>query len=64
VLLTFNDLVKGHAVSLRPAVVIAIGYLAFGTCALAVAREPFFLFTFLLPGLLLLVASTGRVRGD
>jgi hypothetical protein len=64
VLLTFNDLLRGRTVSLRPAVIIAVAYLAFGTYALATTREPFFLFTFLLPGLLLLVAAAGRRRGN
>jgi hypothetical protein len=58
VLLVFNDLAKGRAVSLRPAVLIALAYLAFGTYALAITKEPFFGFTFLAPGLLLLIAST------
>jgi hypothetical protein len=58
VLLSFRDLVKGRAVSLRPAVIIALAYLAFGTYALAITGEPFFVFTFLIPGLLLLLAST------
>jgi hypothetical protein len=58
VLLTFNDLARGRAVSLRPAVIIALAYLAFGTYALAITGEPFFVLTFLLPGILLLIAST------
>ena len=41
---------------------LADAYLAFGTYALAISREPFFLFTFPLPGLLLLVAAVGRQR--
>jgi hypothetical protein len=64
VLLTFNDLMRGRTASLRPALIIAVAYLAFGSYALAITREPFFLFTFLLPGLLLLVATGGRRRAD
>jgi hypothetical protein len=58
VLLTFRDVVKGRAVSLRPALIIALAYLVFGTYALAISGLPFFVFTFLIPGLLLLFAST------
>ena len=43
---------------------LADAYLAFGTYALAITREPLFLFTFLVPGLLLLVAAVGRQRSD
>jgi hypothetical protein len=64
VLLTFNDLMRGRTASLRPAVIIAVAYLAFGTYTLALTGEPFFVVVFFLPGLLLLVAAAGRQRSD
>jgi len=39
--------------------IIALAYVVFGAAALGVTGTPFFLFTFLLPSLLLLFASTG-----
>ena len=39
--------------------IIALAYVVFGATALGITRTTFFLFTFLLPGLLLLFASSG-----
>jgi hypothetical protein len=55
----FADLRRRH-VSLWPALIIAVVYLAFGVGALAVSdMNPFFL-VFIVPGLMLLLASWGR----
>lgn len=39
--------------------IIALAYAVFGAAAVGVTGTPFLLFTFLLPSLLLLFASTG-----
>jgi hypothetical protein len=58
----FADLRRRH-VSLWPGLIIAVVYLAFGAWALAVSdMNPFFLI-FIVPGLLLLLASWGRPAG-
>lgn len=57
VIIVFTDVARGRAVSLRPALVIGIGYLAYGCWALAVSEmNPFFL-VFIIPGVLLVIAS-------
>jgi hypothetical protein len=59
-ILLFADALKGRPVSLRPVLLIGIAYLVFGTWSLTVSSlDPFFL-AFLVPGILLLVASSGR----
>jgi len=59
VLMLFAGLARGRAVSLRPAQVIALAYVLFGTCAFVAAGfAPFFL-VFIVPGLLLAFASWG-----
>jgi hypothetical protein len=51
---------RGQPVSLRPVLVIGLGYTGFGIWALVASGfEPFFL-TFVLPGVLLLAAAWGR----
>jgi hypothetical protein len=59
-ILLFADALKGRPVSLRPVLLIGIAYLVFGTWSLTVSSlDPFFL-AFLVPGILLLVGSSGR----
>jgi hypothetical protein len=59
-IMLFIDALRRRPVSLRPVVLVAIGYLVFGTWALTVSNlDPFFL-SFLLPGILLLAGSWGR----
>lgn len=56
----FIDRLRGRATSRRPAAFVAALYLVFGAWALAVSdMDPFFL-VFVVPGLLLLAAVTGR----
>jgi hypothetical protein len=50
---------RGEPVSAFPALAIGIAYLAFGTWALVVTRNPFFTI-FLVPGVLLVLASSRR----
>ena len=58
VLWLFTNLINGRSVSLRPALLIGIAYVAFGLWALAIGGlSPFFLL-FIIPGLLLIAAST------
>lgn len=58
VLWLFTNLINGRVVSLRPALLIGIAYVAFGVWALAIGGlSPFFLL-FLIPGLLLVGAAT------
>jgi hypothetical protein len=48
---------RGKSVSLWPAVFIGVAYVAFGACALLMSHfDPFF-FVFVVPGVLLLIAS-------
>lgn len=57
VLMLFAQAVQGRPVSLRPALLIAVGYLLFGAWALASSGlDPFFLL-FVVPGGLLLFAA-------
>jgi hypothetical protein len=57
VLALFADRLRGRPVSLRPALAIALVYVAFGLWAYLVSgRDPFFL-VFIVPGLMLAVAS-------
>jgi hypothetical protein len=59
----FADALRRRPISLRPIVIIALVYLAFGTWALlASGLDPFFFFVFIAPGLLLLGASWGMER--
>ncbi len=58
VLFLFAQFLKDRSTSLRPALVIAVLYIAFGVWAIATSHDPFFL-VFVVPGLLLLVASAG-----
>ena len=59
----FVDALRRRAVSLRPIVIIALVYLAFGTWALLASDlDPFFFFVFIVPGVLLLGASWGMER--
>ena len=52
---------RGRLVSLVPARVIGLLYVAFGAAALAVSgTDPFFLLVFVVPGLMLLAAAWGR----
>ena len=56
----FTHRLKGSAVNLRPAIVIGATYVAFGAGAMAVNDfDPFFL-VFVIPGVLLLIASVAR----
>jgi hypothetical protein len=59
VILLFIDALKRRPVSLRPVLVIAIGYLVFGTWALTVSNLDPIGLVFLVPGALLLVAAWG-----
>lgn len=57
VVLLFADRMRGRAVSLRPALVIALLYVAYGAGALILSNfNPFFL-VFVVPGALLLLAA-------
>jgi hypothetical protein len=57
VIWTFHNYLMSRAVSLRPAQVIGLVYLAFGLWALAVSRfDPFF-FIFIVPGLTLVAVA-------
>ena len=59
VILLFADALKRRPVSLRPALLVGLAYLVFGTWSLTVSSlDPFFL-VFLVPGVLLLVAAWG-----
>jgi hypothetical protein len=56
----FTHRLKGSTVSLRPAIVIGTTYVVYGAWALAVSGfDPFFSI-FVVPGLMVLVASVGR----
>jgi hypothetical protein len=56
----FTHRLKGRSVTLRPAIVIGTTYVAFGAGALVVNDfDPFFL-VFVIPGVLLLIASIAR----
>jgi hypothetical protein len=56
----FAHRLKGSTVTLRPALVIGATYVAFGAAAMAVNDfDPFFL-VFVIPGVMLLIASVGR----
>jgi hypothetical protein len=60
VILLLADALRGRPVSLRPVVLIGIAYLVYGTWSLTVSNlDPLFL-GFLVPGVLLLVASSSR----
>jgi hypothetical protein len=52
VVAAFIQVLRGRAVSLAPAMLIATVYLAFGAWALLVSGDPFFL-VFVVPGVLL-----------
>jgi hypothetical protein len=57
VLWTFHNYLMGRPVSLRPAQIIGLVYLAFGLWALVVSRfDPFF-FIFIVPGLTLVAVA-------
>ena len=57
VLMLFSETLQGRRVSLRPALLISVGYLLFGTWAAASSGfDPLFLL-FVVPGLLLLFAA-------
>ncbi len=57
VIWTFHNFLMSRAVSLRPAQIIGLVYLAFGLWALAVSRfDPFF-FIFVVPGLTLVAVA-------
>ena len=57
VLWLFTNLINGRQVSLLPAMLIGLAYVAFGAWALAMGgMSPFFLL-FIIPGLLLVAAS-------
>ena len=57
VIWTFENYLRGRPVSLRPAQIIGLVYLAFGLWALAVSRfDPFF-FIFIVPGLTLVAVA-------
>jgi hypothetical protein len=59
-ILLFADALRGRPVSLRPVVLIALAYLAFGTWSLTVSSlDPFFL-AFFVSGILLLVGAGSR----
>jgi hypothetical protein len=59
VLWLFGRALRGRAVSLMPARIITVLYLAFGAGALAITRDPFFM-VFIVPGALLAIASFAR----
>ena len=54
----FARRVRGAAIPTFPGLITGAGYLAFGLWALLARFNPFF-FVFIVPALLLLVASTG-----
>ena len=57
VIWTFENYLRGRPVSLRPAQIIGLVYLAFGLWALAVSKfDPFF-FIFIVPGLTLVAVA-------
>ena len=55
----FTEVLKRRSVSLRPALVIAVAYVAFGIWALIVSGGDAFFLVFIVPGVLLLAASWG-----
>ena len=56
----FRHRLLGSAVNLKPAIVIGTTYVVYGVWALTVSRfDPFFL-VFVVPGLMVLLASFGR----
>ena len=58
VLYLFARFLKDRSTSLRPALVIAVLYIVFGAWAIATSHDFFFL-VFVIPGLLLAIASWG-----
>lgn len=61
VLWLFTKLINGRSVSLQPALLIGVAYVAFGVWALSLGGlSPFFLL-FVIPGLLLIAAGTWPV---
>lgn len=54
---------RGESVSMLPAVVIALAYLAFGAWALLVSDFNPFFFLFIVPGVLLALAASGEDGG-
>jgi hypothetical protein len=59
VLWIFTEALKRRSISLRPALIIAVAYLAFGIWALIVSRGDLFFLVFIVPGLLLVFAAWG-----
>lgn len=59
VLWVFVRALRAAPVSTMPARIVTVLYLAFGAGALAVTRDPFFM-VFIVPGVLLAIASFGR----
>lgn len=59
VLWLFTQALKRRVISLRPALIIAVSYLAFGIWALIVSRGDLFFLVFIVPGLMLVLASWG-----
>jgi hypothetical protein len=63
VIWTYSNYLRSRPVSLRPAQIIALVYLAFGLWALAISRfDPFF-FIFIVPGLTLVAVSWWPASG-
>ena len=58
VLFVFARFAKDRSASRSPALIIALFYIAFGVWAITTSHKPFFLI-FVIPGLLLAVASSG-----
>jgi hypothetical protein len=64
VIWTFSNYLRGRVVSLRPAQIIGLVYLAFGLWALAVSRfDPFF-FIFIVPGVTLVAVAWWPTTGS
>ena len=59
-LIIFTRRLRGASVSTTPALVAGVAYLAFGAWALAANDFAPFYFIFVVPAVLLLVASTGK----
>jgi hypothetical protein len=57
VLTIFADLLRRRSVSVRPALVIAVVYVAFGIWALIISDNDPFFYVFIVPGFLLAVAA-------
>ena len=63
VMALFIHRLKGAAVSLRPAIVIGLTYVFFGVWALVASHfDPFFL-VFVVPGVMVLIASSQHADG-